>query len=1129
MATSSRQANIFGVNDWKAIYKTFSQADFQSYDYETLRKSFVDYLRAYYPETFNDYIESSEYVALLDVIAFMGQALAFRTDLNARENFIDTAERRDSVIKLANLVGYNPKRSTAGQGYLKISSIQTTENVGDINGLNLSGISVIWNDAANPNWQEQFNAVLNAALISTQKIGRPGNSQTMLGIKNDEYSIQIPQTVSPVIPFTATIEGNSTSFELVSVTSIGKEFMYEPIPLPRGKFNFVYRNDGLGYGSANTGFFIYFKQGALNTFNFTLAQKISNQVVDVTLNNINDEDTWLLAVDGAGELIEWMQVENIYSNQFADYTGADKKVFSVKSQSNDQVSYVFGDGVFGEIPVGNYRALVRTGNALQYTIDPSEIQGTTVNINYVSKYGRTETLTVNLELTTPINNAQARESLSNIKLRAPTKYYTQNRMVNGEDYNSFPHTLYGSIIKSKALNRSSVGVSKNYDLLDPTGKYSTTKSFGSDGAFYQRVTEEFVEVPYEQRGNGMNEFLTSKLPFKLASHRSVQYYNQFYPKYQIGDQFSTTTPTWKQVSYNDSSYITGYFKQKLEGVDTPIAVSRFASTSMKYIETGALVRFTSPDGFYFDEGRLVAGIPPLGRTTSIWTRIENVVEDGFNGGRGALYNGLGPITLANNIPTGAILAEILPVFVNRLSSKLIQNILTRTNAEQSFLIQYNNSTIKYDNVWEIKPYDANDKNWFLKFESTGDGNYLITNRSVKYYFGSVRDTRFTFDKNKVIYDPLSGKTLRDTITILPTNSLPKTYWYTENKMFNEELTLAVVDQTIEVDGYPDDFSVEVTSFNVYNNRMTIDPGLFAYATGYEFSKFEDLFVFFRIVTDANLLSKSEIVPSSKVEVSCPTVDVIELNKYEYPIGQIFFATSEKKFYRTFQDSTSQNILIVKSVEDYYYYNGRQGIYFNYTHNSGNTTRINPSTTNIIDMYLVPQAYYTSYINWLKDTSGMIKEPTPPNINDLRQVYSKIEDYKMLSDSVILNSVKFKPLFGAKASPMLQANIKVIKNSKTTVSDSEVKVSVINAMADYFDISNWDFGDTFHFSELASYLHNKLGDFISAVVLVPKDPKLKFGDLYEIRSAPYEIFVNAAQASDIQVVTALSSDSLTSGK
>jgi hypothetical protein len=52
------------------------------------------------------------------------------------------------------------------------------------------------------------------------------------------------------------------------------------------------------------------------------------------------------------------------------------------------------------------------------------------------------------------------------------------------------------------------------------------------------------------------------------------------------------------------------------------------------------------------------------------------------------------------------------------------------------------------------------------------------------------------------------------------------------------------------------------------------------------------------------------------------------------------------------------------------------------------------------------------------------------------------------------------------------------------------------------------------------LHSTIGDLISSSVLVPNDPTLSFGDLYEIRSAPYEIFVNAATADDIAVITAL---------
>jgi hypothetical protein len=127
---------------------------------------------------------------------------------------------------------------------------------------------------------------------------------------------------------------------------------------------------------------------------------------------------------------------------------------------------------------------------------------------------------------------------------------------------------------------------------------------------------------------------------------------------------------------------------------------------------------------------------------------------------------------------------------------------------------------------------------------------------------------------------------------------------------------------------------------------------------------------------------------------------------------------------------------------------------------------------------------------------------------------------MLSDSVVLNSVVFKPLFGPKADPNLRATIKVIKSSTTNASNSEIRSSVLAAMNTYFDINNWNFGDTFYFSELSAYLHDQLGELISSAVLVPNDPNMKFGDLYEIKCSPYEIFVNAATANDVVVIAAL---------
>ena len=45
------------------------------------------------------------------------------------------------------------------------------------------------------------------------------------------------------------------------------------------------------------------------------------------------------------------------------------------------------------------------------------------------------------------------------------------------------------------------------------------------------------------------------------------------------------------------------------------------------------------------------------------------------------------------------------------------------------------------------------------------------------------------------------------------------------------------------------------------------------------------------------------------------------------------------------------------------------------------------------------------------------------------------------------------------------------------------------------------------------------------MLVPLNPQKSFGDLYEIRSAPNEIFANGATINNIDVIEALTSTNL----
>jgi hypothetical protein len=1119
MATSSRQSALFGPNDWKTIYQTFNQADFRSYDYETLRKAFIDYLQLNYPETFNDYVESSEFVALLDVIAFMGQGLAFRNDLNARENFIDTAERRDSVVKLANLVSYTPKRNIAGQGYLKVTSIKTTQNINDINGFNLSNVPVLWNDPANPNWLEQFNTIINATLVDTQRIGRPGNVSEIAGVNTSEYSIQIAPNALPIVPFNSTIDGVSMNFELCSVSSLDSESIYEVPPAPSGRFNMMYRNDRLGFGSPDTGFFFYFKQGSLQTFDFNLQQQISNQNIDIDIQGINNTDTWLYKINQNNTRDLWRQVENVYANAFLQTERSDKQIFSVSSRFNDQVTYVFGDGVFSEIPVGTFRAYVRAGNALTYTIYPSDINGLSVTFTYISRLGRAETLTVGLSLTQTVTTAQARETISNIKQRAPSRYYTQNRMVNGEDYNNFPFTLYSSIIKSKAINRSSIGVSKNLDLLDPTGKYSSTVSYGADGALYQDDSDGFLNLTINNTSD-IIAFFTSTLASVLSLNRATQFYIQNYPRFDVNTASGDGIVYWKTSNVTGDAE-TGYVFNMTGSLETPISVGTFNTNNLKYLTTGAILKFNSPSGFYFDnDNRLVQGIPKPGNSTFIWTTVLNVIGDGSNNGDGSFANGTGPIKLNGFVPDDVILTEIIPVFGNSIPTSVIQEALIRMELNQDFTLVFDNSILINQPRWSVKK--ITDPNWFVKFNSVGENVYSITYKSLIYYFGSVADTRFTFSKNELVYDPFTGKIIQDFVDVLGINTLPNS-----TNGIGKNTKINILGQTVESDGYVNDFQVEVAATDVNNNQLILNPDFFNELTGYNpESSNIGIYAFFETVQDPINLTKQQLIASDEIQFQYSTQTDIELVKYEYPVGQVFYAFGENKFYKTVQDQTvTVPFYILVEQSQFSVKFGRQGFNFQYKHSSNNTNRIDPATTNIIDLYVVTQGYYTEYENYIVDTTNTIPEPDKPTISELTSQYSDIQDFKMLSDTVILNSVEFKPLFGPKAEPALRATIKVIKARNTNASDSEVRSSILSAMNNYFNVNNWDFGDTFYFSELSAYLHDECGDLISSAVLVPNDPAKSFGDLYEIKCRPYEIFVNAATANDVLVVPALTPDEL----
>ncbi len=204
------------------------------------------------------------------------------------------------------------------------------------------------------------------------------------------------------------------------------------------------------------------------------------------------------------------------------------------------------------------------------------------------------------------------------------------------------------------------------------------------------------------------------------------------------------------------------------------------------------------------------------------------------------------------------------------------------------------------------------------------------------------------------------------------------------------------------------------------------------------------------------------------------------------------------------------------------------MFFHWQHLAPNDHRIDPSNTNIIDIFVLTYSYDNAIRQWITAGSIAAEQPYPPTELDLSVAFAGLEDFKMFSDSIVWRPVQYKFLFGGSADAALQAKFKAIRAPNSSVSDGEIKSGILTAINAFFAVARWDFGETFYFTELAAYIHQQLVGQILSIVIVPVVANGAFGDIFEIGCEANEIFISTAQISDIVLITSNTATNLRIG-
>lgn len=1175
------------AEQWERIYEAFSNVSFVSYDFDTIRQSLIDYTRIYYSEVFNDIITQSEYIGMLELFAYVAEQLAYRVDMLSHENFITSAQRKQSILKMAKLISYKATRNIPVRGLVKMQTVVTSEHVIDSRGIDLAGVTVTWNDPNNANWKEQFTLVMNRVL--TNRFGLPSKTFQVGDVVMDLYSLRNDPAGlrNGVFAYQARAGLDDYTMELVP-SDIDENGPFERDPDLVSPMSIIYANDGIGDGSDYTGFLMYTKQGVLTRIEVDLADKLPDRKLDFNPINVNNTDVWVQKIVDNQIAERWEEVETISEQNLAfNDIRTTRLKYEVDTEENDRISVIFGDGDFSDMPQGVFRFWMRQSANRSLVIQKTDVQNEVFNFGYTSAHGNAESATFTFGLTTTLQNGSATETIEHIRQAAPATYYSQNRMVNGQDYNTFM-LKDPSILRLKTVNRTFAGQPKYIDWNDASGMYENVKIFGDD-----------LQIRYDLELNTQTtavsgQALIDSVIEPLLSEPGI---------INMAVHLSATDPVLKGVVspprrrfiednrgglYRNKN---GAFVQLIQGSTADGSLKEKTAIQglidrhwygepIRYVQdetTGRIMALIhDPDLYPKDDSRIYAADIP--RTIDgvnryppgdIGSGLQPIAEQDYFALRYNPYlrgigNGDIVVHLTDNLPgsnqdevwtievaadgktidvrsnqrgvfppgeIGQMYSISLPDVVESIPFFTMSAGAIAFEQGDAYILDYDATTflaprddwpwlhlgraeaqlvVNLNGWWEILGYSqlpsfaqgisgGQDKifinstetateaenSWLIfirKIRQQPTNNvigYEVHNRSLSLQVYSPT-TKFWYNDAELLIDNETQKRVFDNIKILRSNLDSR------GQVLGKSQRYDVVGPVKDSEGItnfhglsvvPSDMLQEDDSGNLIPDHLL------------QFETFaEGAFDYFLIAAPTVKLTPQQVA---------------EAEAADWVAGSFADATGTWGRYQSMpHDPVDPD----------------SGLDFMWQHFTPYNNIIDPSVTNIHDAYVMTRGYYDNVISYVRGTS--LNPPEAPTPLELRNSYGYLLKNKMLSDTVVLHPGKLRLMFGTLAEPQLRARIKVVKALGGTLTNERLKEEILDVVNTFFNIENWDFGDTFYATQLMSMIHQRLPNDIASAVLVPVYSTNSFGSLLTVESGYDEILQSAAELSDIDVVEAL---------
>ena len=100
-------------------------------DFSEIRNNLIDFTKNYFPNTYNDFNESSPGMMFMEIASYVGDVLSYYTDVQLRESILEEAQEKSNVFTIAQSLGYKPKLNVPARTTLSVYQLVPAQGSGD--------------------------------------------------------------------------------------------------------------------------------------------------------------------------------------------------------------------------------------------------------------------------------------------------------------------------------------------------------------------------------------------------------------------------------------------------------------------------------------------------------------------------------------------------------------------------------------------------------------------------------------------------------------------------------------------------------------------------------------------------------------------------------------------------------------------------------------------------------------------------------------------------------------------------------------------------------------------------------------------------------------------------------------